>query len=178
MITRIFFAVGLLLTGFLPSCSNTPDDLNETRDLRNLMVDVSEFRIEKNVLKDGEHVEIIGLTGNLTGKEKFDFYNLAVVRSEETGDTINVLLTTFYNMDLNGKHTQFISNNSPMGLLLDNHGNPEKIKNTNIKDLKPKTFEQVFYDTEYISEDVRKYPAITGNFGNFTIQQDASDAEE
>src|SRR5690606_11917640 len=108
---------------------------------------------------------------------EIDFYNLVVVRSEKTGDTINVLVTNFFQADLNNPYTRFISNTSVFGKILERNSDAEQLNGTNIKDLKPKSYNKVFYDTEFIQSDVRKYPSITGNLGDYTIEGDISNLE-
>ncbi|MNU85183.1 hypothetical protein D3C71_749210 [compost metagenome] len=133
------------------------------------MVNVSEFKIDTTALKDGEKVEIIGSSGNLTKKHHIDFYSLVVVKSLETGDTVNVLVTNFFMADLDNPQINFISNTSTAGMLLENVESSEDIDNKNINKLSPKKFKKVFYDTEYIGVNTREYPAITGNFGYYSI---------
>lgn len=166
--TKIF-TIGLIAFGSLYSCKSAPKDLEE------FMVDISEFKINDSILKDGDYVKILGSSGNLTKDHEIDFYNLVVVKSEETGDTINVLVTNFYQVNLNNPRTRFISNSSLMGKLVENASNYEQLDGTNIKDLKSKSYDKVFYDREYIQVDVREYPSITGNLGDYTIEGDISE---
>lgn len=167
-----YLLIGILSIGVLHSCTNESEDL---MDLDKFMVDISEFSINDTILKDGDYVEILGSSGNLTREHEIDFYNLVVVRSEETGNTINVLVTNFYQADLNNPRTRFISNSSLMGKLIENASNSEQLDGTNIKDLKSKSYSKVFYDSEYIQVDVRNYPAITGNLGDYTIEGNISE---
>lgn len=155
-----FFVVIIILS----ACSTGPKDLSE------FMVDASEFKINDTVLKDGEEVEILGSSGNLTKEHKIDFYNLVVVRSLETGDTVNVLVTSFFQADLNDPKTKFLSNSSIMGKIMENSDDLNKLDN--VKDIKAKKYSKVFYDAEYIQVDVRNYPAIAGSLGDFTIEGD------
>jgi hypothetical protein len=164
---RLFTLVSITVF-VLSSCETRPKNLDE------FLVDISEFSIDNTILEDGHYVEILGSSGNLTGDHDFDFYYLIVVRSEETGDTINVLTTTFYQTDLNDSRTQFISNSSTMGKLIENAQNTEEIQGLNVKDIGSKSFDKVLYDTEYIQMDVREYPAVTGNLG-YTIDSDFED---
>ena len=166
---RTLFTIGFLVLCLVYSCSNEPRDLDE------FMVDVSAFNMNDSILKDGDYVEILGSSGNLTENHEIDFYNLVVVRCEETGDTVNVLVTTFYQADLNSPRTRFISNSSLMGKLIENTENAEELDGTNINDLKPRSFRKVFYDREYIQVDVTKYPTITGTLGDYTIEGDLSE---
>ena len=165
------FAIGILALSVLQSCNNKPMNINE------FMVDISEFKIDNTILKDGDYVEVLGSSGNLTEEHNIDFYNLVVVRSEETGDTVNVLVTNFYQSNLNNPRTRFISNSSLIGKLLESNGDPKKNDGINIKDIKPKSYKKVFYDREYIQVDVRKYPSITGNLGDYIIEGDIEEFE-
>lgn len=154
------------------SCTSESKDLV---DLDEFMVDISEFNINDTILKDGDYVEILGSSGNLTRNHEIDFYNLVVVKSEQTGDTINVLVTNFYQADLNKPRTRFISNLSLMGKLVESASNSEQLEGSNIRDIKAKSYNKVFYDSEYIQIDVRKYQSITGNLGDYTIEGDISE---
>jgi translation elongation factor P/translation initiation factor 5A len=160
-----------LATLILYSCKSGPKDLSE------YMVDISEFKINNKILKDGDYIEILGSSGNLTKEHEIDFYNLVVVKSVETGDTINVLVTNFYQADLNNPRTRFMSNSSSAGKLMEQASNFEELDGKNIKDLKAKSFSKVFYDSEFIQVNVRKYPTITGNLGDYTIQGDFSEVK-
>ncbi len=163
------FIIGLLAFGLLYSCNSGQKDLDK------FMVDISKFNINDTILKDGDYVEILGSSGNLTREHEIDFYNLIVVRSEDTGDTVNVLVTNFYQSDLNNPRTRFISNSSISGKLLENVENFNELDGVNIKDITAKKYQKVFYDSEYIQVDVRKYPSITGNLGDYTIEGDLSE---
>ncbi|AEA45232.1 hypothetical protein [Fluviicola taffensis] len=158
--TGLFLATTLLL-----GCSD-----NSPKDLEPFMVDISEFKIHNDLLKDGDKVLILGSSGNLTEEHKIDFYNLVVVKSLRTGDTLNVLVTTFFQSDLNDPETTFISNTSSEGKLMESVMNKEDVEGQNVNEMKPKSFSKVFYDTEYIQVDVRKYPCVTGNLGEYTIE--------
>ena len=153
----------LLLIFGLFACSDSETE----KDLTPFMVDVNQFKIDTGALKDGEKVEILGSSGNLTENHKVDFYNLVVVRSLESGDTVNVLITSFFQATSNPE-TVFMSNTSIMGKAFEN---ADEIKDgDDITKMPSKKFNKVFYDTEFIQLDVRKYRAIPGNLGNFTIE--------
>lgn len=160
------FTIVLLLICSLCSCKSGPKNLDE------FMIDISEFKMNDSILRDGDYVEILGSSGNLTEEHEIDFYNLVVVRSEKTGDTVNVLVTNFYQSDLNDPRTRFMSNSSLMGKLVEN---TENLDGKNIKDLKSKSFHKVFYDSEFIQVDVRKYPSITGNLGDYIMEDDLNE---
>lgn len=156
----VFF--GLLFTCGL-FCCNGPET---EKDLSPFMVDVKQFKLDTTALKDGEKVQILGASGNLTEEQQIDFYNLVVVRSLESGDTVNVLVTNFFQPTSNPE-TKFLSNTSEIGKAFENL---DDLKDgTNIRKMPSKKFREVFYDTEFIELDVRKYPAITGNLGDFMI---------
>lgn len=144
---------------------------SEPKSLEDFMVDISEFKINNSILKDGDSVEIIGSTGNLTIKHKIDFYNLIVVRSIKTGDTINVLVTNFFETDLNNPITRFLSNSTDIGKIYENIENSKSLGGKKIKNLRSKSYKKVFYDSEFIQTDVRKYPATTGNLADFKISE-------
>lgn len=154
-----------VLLAVLFACDRLP------KNLEKFIVDVSEFTINDSILKDGDYVRVLGASGNLKGEYEIDFYNLVVVKSMKTGDTINVLATNYHSPDVKSEKIQFVSNQSMIGKLFDNHNNLEVLENANINDLKPKTYNKVFYDTEYIRVDVRKYPAITGLLANYTVTE-------
>lgn len=161
--------IGFLIIVSIYSCNSGPKNLDD------FMVDVSEFKFNDTILKDGDYVEIIGSSGNLTKEHKINFYNLVVVKSEKTGDTINLLLTNFYQSDLNNPRTRFISNTSTFGKLVENVDNSQEMDGKNINELKSKSYNKVFYDSEYIQVDVRKYPTITGNIGDYIIEGNIED---
>lgn len=142
------------------------------KDLEPFMVDISAFNIDNSLLKDGDKVEILGSSGNLSSEHHIDFYNLVVVRSLETGDTINVLVTNYFMADLNNPETMFISNSSNIGKLIENNSEIESMDDFKLKDLKSKKYSKVFYDTEYIQVDVMEHPSIIGNLGDYTIEGD------
>jgi len=161
-----------ILTTTLFSCSE------ELKDLEPFMVDLSEFTLNDTILKDGDYVQILGSSGNLTEEHKIDFYNLVVVKSERTGDTVNVLVTNFFMADLNDPRTQFLSNASFGGKVVENFENLKEIDDFKINDVKAKTYNKVLYDSEYIQVDVREYPAITGNLGwTITTSNSTDDSE-
>lgn len=149
---------------------------SDTSRLDKYMVAISEFKIDPEILQDGDYVEILGSSGNLREDDKIDFYNLVVVRSERTGDTVNVLLTNYFMADLNNPRTRFLSNTSTIGKLIEKASSLKDIEGKQLENIKPKTFKKVFYDSEYIQVDVRDIPAITGNLGDFSLEEgDISD---
>lgn len=157
----VFFCLSLVCGLF--GCTGSETE----KDLTPFMVDVTQFKIDTAALKDGERVKILGSSGNLTENHKIDFYNLVVVRSLESGDTVNVLVTNFFQAGPDPE-TKFLSNTSLIGKAFENS---DDLKDgTNIRKMASKKFSKVFYDTEFIEVDVRKYPAIPGNLGDFTIE--------
>lgn len=158
LISPIFFALILTACG--------PKNLDE------FMVDTSQFHLKPSALKDGEKVEILGASGNLTREHTIDFYNLVVVRSLETGDTVNVLVTSYFKPEKNDKIQTFLSNNTVMGKVIERQNDEGKPNNQNVHTMKAKRFKKVLYDTEFISVDVRKYPAVTGTLGHMYINGD------
>lgn len=153
----------LAIIGFLLGCDTKPKDLKE------FMVDITEFNINNEILEDGDYVHILGSSGNLTKDHEIDFYNLVVVKSDKTGDTINVLVTTFFQSDINNPRTNFISNSSDIGKVFEQLANGEFNEDQNVNDIEAKTFDKVFYDSEYIQVDVRKFPAVTGGLGDYRV---------
>ena len=135
------------------------------------MFDISEFKIDNDILKDGDRVEILGSSGNLTEEHTIDFYSLVVVKSLETGDTVNVLVTNYFMSDLNDPETVFMSNSSVAGKLMERTFDAEKLEGQDINNLKAKSFKKVFYDREYIQVDVRNYPSITGTLGDYFVEE-------
>lgn len=138
-------------------------------DLETSMVSLDGFKMDPYILKDGEEIEIIGKSDKITPEHKIDFYNLVVVRSLETGDTINVLATTFIHPGQNGAHVKYISTESTHGLILEAQSDKKDLNDGNINDLKAKRFNKVFYDKDFIQEDVRRFPTIIGIIGDYTI---------
>ncbi len=51
------------------------------KDLSNYLVNVSTFKVNNDILNQGDYVETLGFSGNLTNKHKLEFYNLFIVRS-------------------------------------------------------------------------------------------------
>ena len=78
---------------------------------------------------------------------------------------MNVLATNFFLADLNDPRTQFLSNSSLGGKLVENFEKLKEMDVRKIDNVHAKTYDKVLYDTEYIQVDVRNYPAITGNLG-------------
>jgi len=165
---HILAAISLVL---LLGCKEDPINLEP------YLVDVSEFHINNELLKDGDYVKVLGCSGNVTVDHEINFYNLVVVRSEKTGDTINVLVTNFFDSDLNNPRTRFISNSSDIGKLVEIGSEIKEMKGFKIQNLKAKSFSKVLYDTEYIQEDVRRFPAVTGNLGDYTIEGDLNNID-
>ncbi len=161
--------VSIALIFLFSSCNN------QSVDIDGYLVDISEFNIQNGVLKDGDFVEILGSTDKISLEGEHDFYNLIVVKSEETGDTINVLLTSFYQTDLNNPRTQFISNSSLAGKLLERSRELKDLTNDKLNNLKAKTFEKVFYDHDFIQVDVRQYPSIPGTLGEYYIDSNSQE---
>lgn len=165
---KSLFIVMFLMVGLSSSCSFSPKNLDK------FMVDISEFTINDTILMDGDFVQILGSSGNLTKQHNIDFYSLVVVKSERTGDTVNVLVPIFFMADLNNPRIRFMSNSSVVGKILNSVLNKEELDGKNLDDFTSKSFNKVLYDSEYIQVDVREYPAITGNLGDYTITGDMS----
>lgn len=142
---------------------------NNTSKFDHLLVDVTEFKIDNSILEDGDSVQILGNSGNISRDDEITFYNLVVVRSLRTGDTINVLTGNYFMANMKNPITRFYSNTSPIGKIIDNASELSAKEKHHIDDFQPKTFEKVLYDTEYIQGDVKSYPAITGNLFNYTV---------
>lgn len=141
-------------------------------DLKEHMVSLNGFKMDPYILQDGAEIEIIGMSDKITPEHKIDFYNLVVVRSLETGDTVNVLATTFINQGQNGAYMKFISTESAHGLILEAQSDKKDLNNINMNDLKPKRFNKVFYDKDFLHADLKRYPTIIGIIGDYTIIND------
>ena len=159
-----YIIVGIIFFALLSSCSSKSENLD------NYLVDISEFNIQNDILKDGDYVEILGSTDKVTKDDQQNFYNLVVVKCEETGDTVNVLVTSFFQSDLNNPRTRFISNSSVVGKIFERSGDLEKLNGDDLRELEPKSFDKVFYDHDFIQVDVRQYPSIAGTLGDYTIE--------
>lgn len=162
-----FLVFSTVLSLLLSSCNNQRVDIDR------YLVDISEFTIQNDILKDGDYIEILGSTDKLSMEGVHDFYNLVVVKSEATGDTINILLTSFYQADLNIPRIQFFSNSSTIGKVMERAKELKDLSNEQINNLASKTFEKVFYDHDFIQVDVRQYPSIPGTLGNFYIDSNS-----
>lgn len=167
---KLIFSIGILFLT-LASCGG-PINLEEH------MVSPNGFKMDPYILKDGAEIEIIGKSDKITPEHKIDFYNLVVVRSLETGDTVNVLATTFINQGQNGAYMKFISTESTHGLILEAQSDKKDLKNKNLNDLKPKRFNKVFYDKEFLPADVRRFPTIIGIIGDYTIINDVEKQQD
>lgn len=132
------------------------------QDSRKNMIKVDEFQMDKTALKDSEEIEILCGSGNPEYGEE-DYYIHLIVRSTETGDTVNLLHSGSVDQS-EGRIKNFISNESSTGKVLDNL---DRILNSesgssNVNDMKVKTFDYVFSDPEFIVLDRKRYPAIIG----------------
>jgi hypothetical protein len=163
-----------LVTCAIVSCTTITET---TVDYSHSLVDISKFNINDTILKDYDSVEILGSSGNLSDKDmdKMDFYSLVVVRSLRTGDTVNVLVSNYFMSHLDNPITQFMSNTSQIGMAVDNIMNKSfkgEGENIDLKEMKVRKFDKVFYDKEYIQVDVFHFPAITGNLGFYTYTKE------
>ena len=79
LLKTIFGSLLFLIPSILTSCHST-----QYRD-------VSEFAIQPNALKDGERIRLLAYFYGPSNSSN-DFYNHAVVKSEESGDTCNILI--------------------------------------------------------------------------------------
>lgn len=154
-----YFLAIIIGTTLLFACSENSKNLDE------MLVDTSRFIINDSILKNGDYVEILGATDKLSNEDKFEFYNLIVVRSERTGDTVNILTTKYFVVEPNNPRTQFISGSSLMGKLFDNASNLKVGESIHPDSIQTKKFDKVLFDTEFIQVDVYNYPSIIGNLG-------------
>jgi hypothetical protein len=161
---KFTYSIGILYL-ILTSCGG-PIDLEQH------MVSPNGFKMDPYILQDGAEIEIIGKSDKITPEHKIDFYNLVVVRSIETGDTINVLATTFIHQGQNGAYMKFISTESAHGKILEAQSDQKDLNNINMNDLKPKRFNKVFYDKDFLPADLKRYPTIIGIIGDYTIIND------
>ena len=157
--------IGFTLLGFLLlSCG-------DSKNLEDSLVDISKFKMDDTALEDGEDVKIIGASGNLTSEDEMDFYNLVVVKSLKTGKTVNVLMPDYIYVDGGNRNVQFISFKGEMGRLIGATKSGSFEKGQNIKDVKPKEYDRVLYDKEFIKVNVYDNPTIIGSLGKITIKQ-------
>jgi hypothetical protein len=63
-----------------------------------------------------------------------------------------------------------MSNSSLIGIFSESVNEIDQFRGKKVDDLKGKSFKKVLYDDEYIEVDVRSYPTITGNLGEFTFE--------
>jgi|GEM_PF-1570453 len=75
----IFGSLFIVLFGILTSCHSA-----QYRD-------VSEFAIQPNALKDGEKIRLLAYFDGQSNSSN-GFYNHLIVKSEESGDTCNILI--------------------------------------------------------------------------------------
>ena len=61
------------------------------------LVSIDAFTIDKNLMENGEKVELLGVSDRLERHGDYNFYRLAVVRSLKSGDTSCVFSPVFIN---------------------------------------------------------------------------------
>jgi hypothetical protein len=135
-----------------------------TVDLDPFMVDVSEFKMDTTVLQNSDKVQILGCSNKTTKDQKIDFYNLVVVKSLATGDTINILAVNYFPVNLDNPEIMFTKENALASLVFRYIETGPDVKNLK---LTPKKITKVLYDTEFIQYNSRHLPTITGYLGNY-----------
>jgi len=124
--------------------------------------ELSEFRLDKNALKDGESVQIIYSSGGPDYNPNLEYYYHLIVVSHETGDTVNVL-TTLYNPDETYLTKDFISNENNASKIMQNL---DKIKNgSNVNDLSTKAITKVASNRDHLKREENNYPSVIGTLG-------------
>lgn len=170
MVKALYLVLAILSTTTFLSCSSqyNPEDH---------LIELSKFELQSDILLDGDEVEIIGASGNLTQETHGSFYNLVVVKSVKSGDTINVLMSSWAMLSTSNPYTQFVSVESTAGKLLDSKFRDELVKQKNVKidEIQVKSFDFVFLDEEFIQIDVTRFPCIIGNLGRYEIFEQTDD---
>ena len=176
---NFFLPLKLVFMAFMSilfySCEeNVQQAVTEEPSKQNFFVDVSECTLVDSLLKDGDVLEILASSGNISSSTKMDFYLLFLVKSLRTGDTLNVLSTNFYKARIDDPQVNFVSQDNVMGKIIGNIDQINENESTPIAELKEKNFDKVYYDTDYIQVDVRKYPAVIGSIGDKVGEGDIS----
>jgi hypothetical protein len=151
LICSLLFA----LTGVFVSCNSA-----QYRD-------VSEFAIQPSALKDGEKIRLVAYFYGPANSRK-NFYNHAVIKSEESGDTCNILIPWdhgFTQSDGDSIYNYF----SPDNLI--NKVNLEDIS-VGTRDLRPSDtaatfpeYTKVIRIQEFDKLAINKFPTVKGTIG-------------
>lgn len=166
--TLAFFVLTFLIFG----CGNNEKEndklsslINEKEINRDLLVSISDFKMDAKILNDGDEIEVLCASESLFPSDEVDFYVHAIVVSQISGDTINVLATSYLKVP-DDRMTQYHSPMTDAALVFQNLDN---IDGTNVKDLEPQKHKLVFVDPEYIQLDYTVYPSTIGMIGEFEI---------
>jgi hypothetical protein len=126
---------------------------------------VTDFNIDENILEDFDEVVVLYYSGSIGKQEDLDYYRQAIVVSQKTGDTINILSFSDILGIESGKVFKFLSiNNVAFKAVQQYQDDPtkfeEKIK---LSDIKLKDINVVirFPDQDYITRN--NYPTIIGD---------------
>lgn len=132
------------------------------------LVSIDAFNVEKNLMENGEKVELLGVSDRLEKHGEYNFYRLAVVRSLKSGDTSCVFSPVFISRA--SKKTQFVNSEGFIGGLLAHNkaiiDEDEHIQQTiSDGDIQSPQFNEVFVDPMFFDIDVTQFPATIGFVG-------------
>ncbi len=161
-----------LISFWFSSCST-----KKSKDLTPFLVNVSEFSIDTSALIDGTEIEVLGASNKLNNSQKYSFYNLIVVRNIKTDQVVNILCANTNKLISSKKNRFFVSSSSLAGKIFDHEKKLTKKTKMNVLDLKNIKFDKVFYDTEFIIENVRDNPTVIGNLLDYySVNKQNSDS--
>ncbi len=127
------------------------------------LVSIDAFTVEKNLMENGEKVELLGVSDRLEKHAEYNFYRLAVVRSLKSGDTSCVFSPVFISRA--SKKTQFVNGDGFIGGLLSHTNEDERIQQIRDSEIKSPQFNAVFVDPMFFDIDVTQFPATIGFVG-------------
>lgn len=151
---------------------------SKKKDLNKYLVDASEFHVEQDKLHSGDSLEILGASGTITNEDKIDAYILYVVRSLRTGETLNILSTDYIMIRDQSEIIRFISDTDDAGKIAAYATHGKELPEGKIDEIEPLRFDKVFYDTDWIHENVRKYPAVIGQLAQYYSQSSSMKTPE
>lgn len=159
----------LLLAVVLISACNNSDQVTLN------LVDINQFNLQKDLYTEPIEVEILGATNLNVYEMKQDFYTLVVARDILTDDTFNILTLNYTN--LTDRYSYFVPENTRAAKMFYwSSQDGFKLENNEWPNLP--LFSKVFYDNEFISEDVTHFPAIRGLVGNYQSRVNGEETDD